>query len=328
MLEQTKKYLKECKEINQYQKIITWERERDKVHNPAYRFIKEDFNYSLRCILKYPFEFLSGIKYWKELNLIKNEGKGKKILVLGNGPSQGYLSSSSVKKFLLNGNSLMVINNFFHNEIFNEIIPTHYLFSDPFSINTRYLKNVKGQHLDNITQNQKILHEYLKDNENIKIFCPVNFISDIKKNSIKNKIFPFIESRFPLINFLHPMLPRDFPSLTIFYAIRMAIFQNFEKIFLLGVDNNYFKYLYNDEKNDIWIKETHAKNKSPWFSNNPSDSSISNTLSIYSNQFYYFYKSFKRKRKKFLNLDIYSLTDSFDKVDVEPENLDKYIEQQ
>ena len=118
MFKQTEEYLKKNREIKKYTKIIESKRTPHKIYHPSFKVVKDDLLYSLKCLFKYPLELLVGRKYWKNLKKLKYRGRGKKILVLGNGPSQGYLSADYVNKFLSNGNAVMVINHLYHNEIF------------------------------------------------------------------------------------------------------------------------------------------------------------------------------------------------------------------
>lgn len=327
MLKQTKDYINSNKLIEKYEKIIDENIPHKQANNIYINYFITNIINNIKCIYSYPkeiFKIKSYINKYK--NLKKESYYKKKCLILGNGPSQGYISKKSLIKFKNNGNKIFVINYFLNNEIFKEVIPDFFIFSDPYTLNknTYQLKSLSKKYRLKLIKQNKEIFQYLKENTSIKIMCPIDNYNNSDLSKLKNSYIPTINSYFNFIKFDNPLLPRSYPSLTIFHAIRIALYMNFNKNYLLGMDNNHFKNIFNDKNNKVWTLESHTTSSSYWFSKSIGNYSVSKTLFHISTILNSASKCFKKKN--IINLDIFSLTDAFKKINLPPNKIDKIIE--
>ena len=71
----------------------------------------------------------------------------------------------------------------------------------------------------------------------------------------------FSDSEFDLIyNCVIPIFPRGYASVSAVKALALSKWLNFKNIFLLGMDNSYFKYLFSDKDNKILYDDVHSYN--------------------------------------------------------------------
>ena len=56
-----------------------------------------------------------------------------------------------------------------------------------------------------------------------------------------------------------PVFPRGYVSMTLFKALALALFIDYDSIFVLGMDNTYPRNLYCDTHNRVMRLEHHAK---------------------------------------------------------------------
>src|SRR5690349_6686907 len=68
---------------------------------------------------------------YRELKGYKGSGRGRRALVLGNGPSQGFADRDILSDFKRKGNDLFVVNDWHVNDELLFVGPTHLVISDP-----------------------------------------------------------------------------------------------------------------------------------------------------------------------------------------------------
>jgi len=173
------------------------------------------------------------LKRTKEL---KNTKKGKKCFVLANGPSINLLNLKKIKKYQESGFDVFCVNSSISTEIAKTIIPDYYILSCPNS----FCEHAYGE--------IKLLNE-----SDIPLFIPAQFL---KLKLITNYyIFNDFENRFS--RNIDPTKPRGYCTMTAYKALAIACFMGYDKIYICGFDNDYFKTISVDENNDIYIIDKH-----------------------------------------------------------------------
>ena len=155
------------------------------------------------------------------------------MLIVGNGPSQGYLNKNDLKKFLKSGGEIICVNYWNQNKILSSCAPTWLFLSDPLHFSKKDSRQIN-------------LIKYLKNNPSIKIIIPTSQIKNFKAFNLVNKFYCFIDVELSISKNISPIFPRGYLSMTVYKAIAMAVWFSFKKIFVLGVDNTYPKNIYVD----------------------------------------------------------------------------------
>jgi len=203
--------------------------------------VKGIYNY-ISEVVKHPREYLEISKY-------RNIKLNKSSLIIASGPSQGYLSVDYLNRIQQRGCETYVINYWSENHALKLHIPNYLVLSDPKTFNNEVDRNKE--------KNLRLI-SYLKDNPKIIILCPLKMKKIIIDNGLKNTIQCFVNSELCSLNFINPMLPRGYLSLTAYKALAWSIFQNYKIIGVIGLDNTYLKNIFCDKKNKLYINEIHA----------------------------------------------------------------------
>lgn len=269
-------------------------------------------------IKNYILYFPQIISEFKRTRKFKNAYKRKNAFVFANGPSLRKIDFRKVEKYRRQeGFKLFGVNSFVLLE--NKVIPDFYVLSDPaFFGDFRY---VNEKRKEEIVKTVKILSE-----QKIPLFVPINFAKIIKKSNIfrQNDIFFFNDFEFLWFNknVSNILLPRAYQSMTAYKAISIALYMGFEKIYICGFDNNWFKFIEVNKENKIMYINEHFKNQADdgvrivpsWEAKN-----LGELLHGFAMLFYDLYKF---PRDKIINLDKESLVDAFSKK----HNLDIYTD--
>lgn len=158
-----------------------------------------------------------------------NIHKNRKCFILGNGPSL-----KKVDFELLQNEYVFTVNQAANNDDFIKLNTNYHFWADPIFFETP----------DEIDQRQKLLtmHKKIGDNNpNIEVFYAQEAVDFIKENQLENNLH---------INYFYPKLimTQDYEKEIKFddiipgfytvvqYAICMAIYMGFKKIYLLGCD--------------------------------------------------------------------------------------------
>jgi hypothetical protein len=269
------------------------------------------------ALIQYCYQIIFNFFEYRKTFLLKNLNRNKKVLILGNGQSQDYLSKNNLKFLIKNNFHLIVVNYWNINKKFKEIIPNYIVISDRRILN--YDRENKFLYKKN-----KSLIKYLRLNKSIKIICPFLHIRLVNKYIEKTRIIGFcdIELRSFYSN-VNPLLPRGYISSTVYKAIAMALWFSYKEIYLLGLDNTYPRDLYSDKNNSILNLENHAGIKNSILDMTNLYGSFSDALIEIS----YLFKDIEKfsKFKNIYNLDVYSLVNVFKKFSFSNKILKKIV---
>jgi hypothetical protein len=159
---------------------------------------------------------------------LKNAHKGKRCFILGNGPSLKHHDLSK-----LTDEYVFTVNNMIKTETFNMLKPNFHLFFDPAFFDFFFSPNPEN----NLAIEQ--IKKSLIDNPNMTLF------SSFRLKSKSSKVFPDVNSHYMFNNKMYTAqlkksssIHRNTPAFqnVILYAINIAIYMGFEKIYILGVD--------------------------------------------------------------------------------------------
>jgi hypothetical protein len=240
---------------------------------------------------------------------LRNTKKVKSALVIGNGPSQGYLSIDYLEKFKSLGGEVFVVNYWYENEGLSKFIPNYIVISDPNTLSFGKLPDI-------LLEKNKAMLNYLQRNEEIKILAPLNRMAELESLLGHGRVFGFVDLELRrLTNNIHPIFPRGYVSMTLFKALALSIWFGYKEIFLIGMDNTYPRNIYCDKNNKILNLEIHAGVDNFVADQTPLYSSIGEAMQSITNLFMDSYKF--RKATNVKNLDQYSLTDAFEKIEFE-----------
>jgi len=270
-------------------------------------------NYTLG-ILRYIKEIILNLDLIFQLNKIQNTKKNKKAIVIGNGPSQGFIDLNTLEAFKKNGNDIFVVNYWHQNILLSKVIPTYIVISDPNTLRHDESEINLSEYLKN--QNHLLL-KYLCKNECIKIIAPISRKNSFSKLINQNRFVYFVDTELRWITSnIDPRFPRGYVSMTLYKALSFAIHLGYYKIYIIGMDNTYSKDIYCDNKNRILRKERHVSYEDYIVDMTNLTPSMDVLFQDIFNLFYDLRRCFRQEC--IINLDCYSLTDVFKKI----ENID------
>ena len=137
---------------------------------------------------------------------------------------------------------------------------------------------------------------------------------DLKKRGIRNEVYIFVDTELSIWKNINPILPRGYVSMTLYKALAWSIYLNYARIGIIGMDNTYPRDIYSDKDNRIIIKDLHSglEDSAHDFSgvHNNVASVLDHLLLVFHHLEYF-------PIEKIVNLDQYSLTDRFRKIEVD-----------
>lgn len=239
-----------------------------------------------------------------QLRTYQHSKKNFSAIVIGNGPSQGYLTPEILNQFKNNGGEIFVVNFWNQNPLLSSVIPNYIVISDPLT-----LSNQSSGFDDKNTS----LKEFILNNPEIKIICPTYRCEDLGSTFGGDRIIGFIDTELRgLTNNIAPTKARGYVSMTLYKALAMALWFDYKKIFILGMDNTYPRNTFCDADNKILNLEIHAGIDD--FITDHSERYVGmGDLMVDLSHLYYDAKKFAHSNTVF-NLDPYSLTDAFPKA--------------
>lgn len=193
-------------------------------------------------------EYIINFKHYSDLQRIKGSKRNKKALVIGNGPSLDLIPIDEIIKFQKNGGEIFLMNHFNLRKELLQIQPDYYFSADPNTIKE-----------ENFSQ----VCEHIKNSETCEVYVPMQMIKDYEKIFTNNSVGGFcgIEIRRGLFSqniSIKPNRPHSFSSMTAYHALSMAIWLNYSKIFIIGLDNTYLSNAICDSQNRIFEVLKHA----------------------------------------------------------------------
>lgn len=297
----TERYIQENQAVQALRKVVLESKRPSKIYlDSIFGILKRNLLSLIRCARSYPIEIIRGFEGLKATHKIAGCKDKTRAIVIGNGPSQGYLNSEMLNQFTETGGETICINYWNLNESLASHVPKWMLFSDPATFSNK-LEPAKAE----------ALIEYLKKNPSVKIVGPYRLTQQARMLGINNPIFSFIDCDLPFWKNIHPLFPRGYLSLTLYKALAWAVHLDYTEIGVIGMDNTYPRNLYCDENNHVLNLETHAG----------IDDSISDQSALYpsvaallQDLFFLFRDLECFPTKSIVNLDPYSLTDRFRKI--------------
>lgn len=268
------------------------------------KLMKYHVKMTLSAMKRYPIEVYRGRHHLGKTWRLKNTFIQKRALVIGNGPSQGQLTVKHLEAFREEGGQTFCVNYWPENSRLAAHTPNWMVFSDPATFTAE-------------TTSSQNLYAYLSRNSSIKIAAPVSFLHEFKRLKLQNEVYTFIDTELSLWSSISPLLPRGYLSMTLYKALAWSLHMGFKKIGVIGMDNTYPRNTYNDQNNRVCNLETHAG----------ADDYLSDQSSFYLNvaallddltRLFLHLDYFPQD--SVVNLDPYSLTDRFRKV-----NLDEFF---
>jgi len=261
------------------------------VFNLMKQYIK-DFSVN---IMRYLIELFVGFKYIKKTFELKNFYNNKKALIIGNGPSQGFLKPKELNDFIKNGGHTFCLNNFYKDKILSKHVPTWYFLSDPGHFNNSYLKH---------------LIKYFKMNPSIKIVLPYKKVRFLENLGLKNQLYCFSDTEISFFKNINPLFPRGYVSMTLYKALAWALYLGYNSTGVIGMDNTYIKEFFSDENNKLFLLHNNKIKGNIVLQKYPN----LNVSKFLFDLFTSFYHLEYFPNKNIFNLDKFSLTDRFKKI--------------
>jgi hypothetical protein len=262
-----------------------------------YRFARKQYRHEKRV----------GARWLEALRGLEGSKAGRSALMIGNGPSQGYITGPILSRFLASGGEAFAVNYWQENATLSQVAPSYLVISDPFTLK----KPAQG---DPISPKNLALHDYLMEHDHTKIVCPVARCDEIASQFGDERVVGFIDAELRWSSkSISPLKPRGYLSMTLYKALAMAIHLGYSKIFIIGMDNTYPRDIYCDENNRILRRETHA-GADDWLLDVGGCYGGMGDLLVTISHLFYDLKKFRPATSEILNLDPYSLTDAFPKA--------------
>ena len=261
---------------------------------------------SLKIIKQYIKAVIVNWKWFIKLKKIRNKGTTTNAIVIGNGPSQGFLDIASLRQFKENGGDIFCVNYWTVNKVLCDVVPSYMITSDPAIFSPTappYLKE----------KNEELI-SFMSTHVSIKIFCPLDRCESLAEIFGSERIIGFVDQELRMWSSnINPLYPRGYLSMTLYKALALALWLNYDNIFIIGMDNTYPRNIYCDNDNKIINHEIHTADNDFSVDQSAIYKSVGDCLTEVS-QLFYDAKIFKNN--KITNLDPYSLTDVFNKIKI------------
>jgi hypothetical protein len=241
----------------------------------------------------------------------RDSEKGKRALVLGNGPSLDKLIPENLSEYF---DSVFVVNGFYQLKISDRIKPTFYCLSDPLDLIGL---------LDEASEFSVNFKNFMSKNEGCIGLLPHHFGKAL--DHFFSEVIRFDDrERTLFFRSIKLTKPRGYTSVTTYKSLAAACYLGFSEIYILGIDNTEFKDYVGNPTNVLTFKDTtYAQSKSGKMR------SLRNTIkidTIYVSGMAGRMQSYARlfgdlrlfSRYPVFNLDPYSLVDAFPKIENHP----------
>ena len=253
------------------------------------------------------------LRHWEEikkLSAIKGSKKGKRAIVIGNGPSQGLISCKILQKFSDAENDVFSVNFWSQNAELSKVAPQYLVISDPSTLTE---SKIDGSYSKYLIDSGKALKAYLLMHQNIILVAPVNQLHSLKEIFGAHRVLGFIDADMRWISSnIDPRMPRGYLSMTLFKALALAIHMGYDQVYLVGMDNTYPRDIFCDQKNRILNYERHAATADYLID----VSSQIPAMDVWAQDIFQLFHDLRRcfSGTQVMNLDCYSLTDVFPKI--------------
>lgn len=248
----------------------------------------------------------------RKLSALKSSKRGKRALVLGNGPSLGYLNSDKLRKFQNGGDEIFSVN-FWTSTHLGDVAPDYLVISDGATLADT--ESLFGKKLsEDLKKKNALLAAFLREREQIRIVCPLARVKELSWQFGAARIAGFVDHEMRAITSnIDPRFPRGYASLTLFKALAFAIHMGYDQICLLGMDNTFPRDIFCDNQNRIYRLERHAGRGDTLFN----QSAVYPSMDVWAQDLLELFSDLNRCFTGYpvLNLDPYSLTDTFRKIE-------------
>lgn len=204
MNESTKNYIHENERLQSLPKRATSSNKirRYKIYSISWLISKKLKVF--RELAKLALEVLVAFKFLIRTINLANSKKNKNVLILGNGPSQGYLNITHLENLRQKGVEIIAVNYINQNKLFEKIPPNYLVISDAGTL------NFSSENWALKDKNDSLL-SYLNKNKDIKVICAAlrvkNLINIIGQDRIAGA---FIDSELiGITDNILPLFPRD-----------------------------------------------------------------------------------------------------------------------
>jgi len=247
---------------------------------------------------------------YRSLIDLKDSKTGKRAFVFANGPSLSILNPLKIKD---TGYDIVAVNGYLWSDFSNIAKPTHYVLSDPVCF--LYDSTSVSASRNHITNKYSfILKEIMESG--ISLFVPTKYL-DTLPTSRKN-IFGFCDIENELSkNIMDITKPRGYLSMTAYKALAISLYLGYDRIYICGFDNDYFKYLESNIDNQLFYTDKHFFDSGKKLNASSHANSVAEYL--YKDHFLFSHLS-KFPKSRLCNLDPKSLNTYFEKK----HNLDVY----
>ena len=262
--------------------------------------------------LRYLFAVSRRFEEIKKLTALKSTKKGKRAIVLGNGPSLGYLDNVKLKMCQVNGDEIFGVNVWTSTHL-KCIAPNYYVISDGITLANE--ETAFGSALsDKVKKQNAELTTFLNERKDVRIFCPLVRVRELAERFSAERVTGFVDHEMRgVTSNIDPRFPRGYVSMTLFKTLAIAIHMGYDEIFLLGMDNTYPRDMFCDNKNKPYRLQRHAGGRDTIFDQSAVYPNIAVWLQDLADLFSDLHRCFKGY--SITNLDPYSLTDAFPKID-------------
>ena len=212
----TIEYIKDNKKIDNLQKLTP--------ENSGYRVINSKslilrFVKNFKVYLKFIYSIFKFKREMQNLYNLKDSKLDKSAIVIGNGPSQGYLSVDFLHEFKKSGGEIFAVNFWNENKRLSTIAPDYLVISDPYTLNFA----INDARSVFIKKQNQLLKDYLENFYDIKIICPLDNVHEMEKMFPKHKIIGFVDYEVSCFKNIAPILPRSYNSMTLYKALAISV---------------------------------------------------------------------------------------------------------
>jgi hypothetical protein len=203
----------------------------------------------VRSNLWYWYERTRFFEQYKRLSKLKGSARGRNAFVFANGPSINCIDPSKAVRL---GFDIFAVNGYLWSEFSKVAKPTHYVLSDPACFYAPDNKRRTSVQVEISKKYRSLIDEV--DTLGAMLFVPMRFMRLLW---IRN-VFGFcdVENEFSE-NATNITRPRGYLSMTAYKALAISLYLGYDKVFICGMDNDYFKELEADQDNRLYYNDRH-----------------------------------------------------------------------
>jgi hypothetical protein len=254
----------------------------------------------IKYFLKHKWKFYY---YLEKTKILSNSKKGKIAFVFANGPSLKKIDPHKLFDYKNKNNAdLICLNNYMLSDMSHVLIPDYMVITDPSYFG----------HVPYLTKEDELLEKRNIDkinDLNVPVFIPIDFSSlNIfnKEYWVNNNCY---RSSSNVSNITSPM---GYSPMTAYRALSVALYMNYEKIYICGFDNsNFLSFQVNSDnlilQNDTHFYGTRAEGRAL------PKSVVRNTADFFLDYSIMFEDLYKFSNFNIVNLDENSFVDAFSK---------------